>query len=405
MPEGYADKVYTYMGRLAQRSRADGTLTLTVRVGDVVEALEERFTNAALDVKQVLTTTTKLTRETGLRLQTFTGSGQSLDSIFTFEVGVPGTALDTDGDSTKQLAHVVTGATGYTGRYITEILLAKGEQVRSLTGHPDRPNPFGDAVELLPFNFDDPGALTRNLEGTDTLFNTYWVRVARGDLTHDRAAANLRTLFGAAKAAGVRRVVHVSITNAAAGSALSYFRCKGEVENALRESGLSYAILRPTLVFGKEDVLLNNIAWMLRRFPLFLVPGSGEYRVQPVCVEDLAKVAVAAGEADEKMEVDAVGPDVLTYDGLVMLVARAVGTSVRLVHVPAAVVMAASRALGMVVRDVVLSRDEVAGLSANLLVSGSDAKPLGKIRLGDWLDEHASGLGRGWANEMARHYR
>ena len=292
MPEGDAARIYSHMRQLAQEAQEAGQTVLTVRVGEVVGALQLGGSNAGLNVGQVLTTKNKLTQETGLRLEGYTGSGSSLDSTFTFAVvasvrRLPGTLL-----STRPATHIVTGATGYTGRYITHILLERGDRVRSLTGHPDRPNPFGDAVDTLPYNFDDPDALTRSLEGTDTLFNTYWVRVAHRGLTHDRAASNLRTLFRAAEAAGVRRVVHISITNADADSPLSYFRCKGQVENALRASSLSHAILRPTLVFGKEDILLNNITWMLRRFPVFFIPGSGQYRVQPVCVEDLARLAV-----------------------------------------------------------------------------------------------------------------
>ena len=275
MPDGYADRVYAHMRGLAHEARSDSKSTLTVRIGDIVDALEVRFANAALDVGQVLKTTSKLTDETTLRLQSHTGSGYSLDSTFTFEVPLSQTAVVSSATRTSTTStHVVTGATGYTGRYITRLLLERGNRVRSLTGHPERPNPFGEAVETLPFNFDDPGRPgSQPGKATDTLFNTYWVRVAHRGLTHDRAASNLRTLFGAAKAAGVRRVVHVSITNADASSPLSYFRCKGLVENALRESGLSHAILRPTLVFGKEDILLNNIAWMLRRFPIFFIPG------------------------------------------------------------------------------------------------------------------------------------
>ncbi len=301
--------------------------------------------------------------------------------------------------------HVVTGATGYTGRYITRILLERGDKVRSLTGHPDRPNPFGKAVEFRPFNFDDRAALARSLEGADTLFNTYWVRVARKGLTHQRAARNLRTLFAAAEAAGVRRVVHISITHADADSGLSYFGGKGIVENSLKASPLSYAILRPTLVFGKEDVLLNNIAWMLRRFPVFFIPGSGKCRVQPVCVEDLARLAVEMGDGDDNAEVDAVGPDVFTYKDMVRLVREKTRTSARLVHVPAPVVMLAGSLLGLMLRDVVLSRDEIAGLAANLLVSDSNGPAPGRIRLANWLEEHGPELGRRYASEMARHYR
>ena len=197
---------------------------------------------------------------------------------------------------TEPATYVVTGASGYTGRYIARRLLDRGAAVRTLTGRPERPGHFGSRVEAHPYSFHDPGALTRSLEGVDTLFNTYWIRFAKGGLTHDVAARNSDTLFRAARAAGVRRVVHVSITNAALDSALPYFRGKALVERALKTTGLSHAILKPAIIFGREDILLNNIAWLLRRFPVHPIVGSGEYRVQPVFVEDLADLAVRAAD-------------------------------------------------------------------------------------------------------------
>ena len=301
--------------------------------------------------------------------------------------------------------HAVTGAAGYTGKYIARLLLERGDEVRSLTGHPDRPNPFDRPVETVPFAFDDPDALARSLAGADTLFNTYWIRIARGDMTHERAAKNLRALFAAAQAAGVRRVVHVSITNAALDSPLPYFRGKATVEKSLRESGLSYAILKPTMVFGREDILLNNMAWMLRRFPVFPIPGAGEYRLQPICVEDLARLAVELGDGDDDVEIDAVGPDVFTYAELARLLARKTGASCSLLHMSPAMAMIGARLLGVALRDVVLSQDELAGLTGDLLVSKSGDPPPGETRLADWLDENADRLGARYASEMERHYR
>ncbi len=205
--------------------------------------------------------------------------------------------------------------------------------MRSLTGHPNRASPFDDRVTAHPYSFDDSDALGHTLEGADTLFTTYWIRFAKGNLTHDRAAENLRILFGAAKRAGIRRVVHISITNASECSPLSYFRGKAVVERALRESGLSYAIVKPAIIFGREDILINNIAWMLRRFPLHPIFGSGDYEVQPIFVEDMADLAVRLGAGDDCVEVDAVGSEVFGYEELVRLIAEKIGTRARLVHI------------------------------------------------------------------------
>ena len=219
------------------------------------------------------------------------------------------------------------------------------------------------------------------------------------------AVRNSMALFDAAAKAGVRRIVHVSITNASVESPLPYFRGKALVERALRETGVSHAILRPTIIFGREDILLNNIAWALRRFPLHPIPGRGDYPVQPIYVEDLAGLAVEAGAGDDDVEIDAVGPDVMTYKEMVGLVASKVGSAAKLVGVPAWLALALARIAGQVVGDVVLTREEVDGLTAGLLVSKSGAPPMGTTRLTDWLEDNADGLGVQYANELARHYR
>ncbi len=125
------------------------------------------------------------------------------------------------------------------------------------------PNRFGKRLSTSPFNFDNPAALARTLEGADTLFNTYWIRFAHGGINHDTAVENLMTLISAAEDAGVRRIVHLSITNATLDSPLPCSRGKARVEDAICQSSMSHAILRPTVIFGREDILQNNIAWML----------------------------------------------------------------------------------------------------------------------------------------------
>jgi len=298
--------------------------------------------------------------------------------------------------------NVVTGAFSYTGKYITQRLLSMGKRVRTLTGHPNRQNPFGEQVTVSPFNFDDPAELTKSLRGATTLYNTYWVRFSHGRVTFDEAVENTKALIKAAGEAGVRRIAHLSITNALEDSPLPYFRGKGLLENAVIHSGLSFAIIRPTVIFGAEDILINNIAWLLRRFPVFAVPGSGGYRVQPVFVEDVAEIAVNAAHRDEDVIVDAVGPDTYTFDELVRLIADKIRSKARIVHLSPALALFLSRMAGYLVKDVMLTRDEVEGLMANLLVS--DGPPTGQTRLSDWLDENAGSVGVKYASELSRHY-
>ncbi len=299
--------------------------------------------------------------------------------------------------------NVITGAFGYTGKYITRRLLAMGKRIKTLTGHPDRPNPFGDQVSVAPFDFDNPRELAKSLQGATTLYNTYWVRFSHGQVTFEKAVENTRTLIKAAEEAGVRRIVHVSITNASETSPLPYFRGKGLLEMAIIQSRLSYAIIRPTVIFGTEDILINNIAWLLRRFPLFVVPGAGDYRLQPIFVEDMAEIVANAGQQDGNIIVDAVGPDIFTFDELVRLITEKIHSSARIIHLSPALALTLSRLIGYVVNDVILTRDEVEGLMANLLVS--NAPPTGRTRISTWLEQNSTRVGASYASELSRHYR
>ena len=302
--------------------------------------------------------------------------------------------------------HTVTGATGYTGRYITQLLLQQGHRVQSITGHSERANPFGDQVPLHPFNFDRPDLLTETLRGTDTLFNTYWIRVDHGGRTHQECVRQTRVMFQAARDAGVRRIVHISITNPDPDSDLPYFRGKGQLEQDLRQlEGVSHAILRPTVLYSAEDILLNNIAWTLRKFPAVFLPGRGEYGIQPVFVEDLADLAVGCAQQEENVEIDAVGPEVFTYAGMVRLVREKTGARCAVLPMFKPATYAAGRVLGLLLGDIVLTMDEVRGLSRGLLVSKSEETPPCPTRLTEWLDRNAGELGQRYASEVRRHYR
>lgn len=296
----------------------------------------------------------------------------------------------------------VTGAFSYTGKYITRRLLAAGRQVITLTGHPNRPNEFKGQVQAFPYDFAHPDRLAETLCGVDTLYNTYWVRFDHGQATYGGAVENTQTLFRAARQAGVRRVVHVSITNPSLASPLPYFQGKAVLEQALQNSGLAYAILRPTVIYSLEDILINNIAYLLRTFPLFAIPGDGAYKLQPVYVEDMADLAVEAGRSAQNIIQDIVGPEIFSFNELVALIAATVERRPWVVHLPPALTVGLARLIGWRQRDVTLTWQEYLGLSASLLVSS--APPLGRTRLSAWLADHANQVGRQYASELARHY-
>ena len=297
---------------------------------------------------------------------------------------------------------VVTGAFSYTGRYVSQRLLDDGVRVKTLTGHPNRGDPFGGRVEAAPLDFSDPDGLHRSMQGADVLYNTYWVRFERGRTTFDRAVENSSVLFEAAAKAGINRIVHISVSNASSGSRLPYFKGKGQVEESLKGLGVPYAIIRPTLTFGRGDLLLNNMAWALRRFPFFPICGNGNYPVQPIYAGDLADQAVAAASQAGNSVSDAAGPETLSFEALLRLIASSIEAPCRLVHTPPSLGLTLTRLVGLTMRDVVLTRDEVDGLMAGLLTS--DAAPTGTTALSSWLEDNAQHLGRRYASEVNRHF-
>jgi uncharacterized protein YbjT (DUF2867 family) len=296
----------------------------------------------------------------------------------------------------------VTGAFSYSGKYITRRLLSQGHTVITLTNHPDRPDPFGGKVAAFPLDFDESN-LSRILDGVELLYNTYWVRFDWRGNTQERAVANTQNLVKSARQAGVHRLVHISITNPSLDSPLPYFSGKAKNEQIVIESGISYAILRPTVLFGTEDILINNIAFLLRRFPFFMQIGDGKYKLQPIYVDDLAELAFETGMMHENLTWDAVGPDVFTFDELVNLIAARIGHPARLIHVAPGLALAAAQFLSPFVGDVLLTPEEVSGLMAGLLVSNKP--PRVKTRLADWLEANNGTVGVKYASELARHYK
>lgn len=296
--------------------------------------------------------------------------------------------------------HAVTGAYGYSGKYIAQRLLNAGKTVVTLTNSLNRANLFGDQIKALPFHFDRPDLLAEQLKGVAVLYNTYWVRFNHRLFKHSDAVKNTLVLFDAAKKAGVQRIVHVSITNPSEDSPLEYFRGKAVLEKALIESGVSHAILRPAVLFGKEDILINNIAWMLRRLPVFGMFGDGRYRLQPIYVDDLAAIAVEQGNRRDNVVINAIGPETFTYRELATRIGQLIGKKRPILPVPPWLGYIAGWVLGKMVGDVVVTKDEIAGLMSNLLYV--DAPPAGTTALTDWVASHADSLGRQYASELAR---
>ncbi|MDR0339075.1 MAG: NAD(P)H-binding protein [Desulfovibrio sp.] len=298
-------------------------------------------------------------------------------------------------------AHAVTGAFGFSGKYLARRLLDAGERVVTLTNSPQRPDPFAGAVEARPLDFGDVKALSASLADVSVLYNTYWVRFKHPRFSYTQAVRNTLTLLEAARAAGVERVVHVSIANADTESPWDYFSAKGHLEKALAASGLNYAVLRPAVLFGPEDILINNIAWALRRFPVFGLFGDGEYFIRPIHVDDMAALMAEQGKSREIATVNALGPEDLRYKDIVALIADALGKKRRYVRLSPKAALMACKAIGLLVDDVFVSEDEITALMAGMLhVPGAEAA--GGAALSTWVREQSADIGRVYHAEMDR---
>jgi uncharacterized protein YbjT (DUF2867 family) len=297
----------------------------------------------------------------------------------------------------------ITGAFGFTGRALAERLLIDGRDLVTLSRRSGDGDPLLDRLRVEPFDTDRPDRLVASLEGVDTLFNTFWIRFPRGAMTYERAVAQSAVLVAAAREAGIRRIVHVSVVNAAPDGPTPYVRAKAALEAIVRSSGLEWVIVRPTLTYGPGDILINNLAWALRRLPVYGLPGLGRYTVQPVHVDDVARICAEAATMESGQTIDAAGPEILRYCDLVSMVREAIGSRSIVLPMPPALVLVAARLLGPVVRDVVLTRDEVRELTSSFLTSMQPAR--GTTRISEWLPANAASLGRAWASELDRNYR
>jgi NADH dehydrogenase len=201
----------------------------------------------------------------------------------------------------------------------------------------------------------------------------------------------------------VRRIVHISIANPAIDSPLPYYRGKGLVERALAETAVPYSIVRPTWIFGGErrDVLANNIAWILRHMQVFALPAAGATRCSPSMSRTSRGSASRPPTADPTSSLTPPARRRLPSTNYVQGVRRALRRRAPIIHVPPVIMAHAARALGLLLRDVVLTPDEISGLTSGLLVSHQE--PLGRIAFSEWLAAHSGSIGCAYANELERH--
>lgn len=302
--------------------------------------------------------------------------------------------------STKNI--MITGAFSFSGKYVAKRLLEKNYSLHTLTNHPDTNSPMVNAISINPLDFNDTDQLKKSLEGMDILINTYWIRFPYGNMTYEKAVENTKLLFDLSKKQGVKRIVHISISNPSLSSDLPYFKGKAELEQHLKRLGISYSIIRPTVIFGDEGILINNIAFIIKTFPFFAVMGDGDYQLQPIYVEDLAQLIVQAVESDENQLLDAIGPEVYTFDSLIQVIAQRLNKFIHIFHVSPGLAYFFTKILGWFVSDVIITKDEIKGLMNNLLVSADP--PTGTTKLSDWIEQNKDQLGKHYQSELKRHF-
>ncbi len=230
---------------------------------------------------------------------------------------------------------LVAGGTGFIGRAVVSGLRREGHEVRVLTRGSRGGNPFvhDRGVTLVTGDVRDAGSLTDAMQGVDTIvgavqFPGHPVEVPRKDLTYDEYdRKGTENLVSAGKKAGVTRFVYLSGAGVGQGKTEEWFVAKDKAEAAVRGSGMSWTIIRPSWVYGPRDRSLNRFASFARMLPFVPLTGSGKNRVRPVHVDDVATVVALALKlpAAENQVFEVGGPQLLSMRQIVHTMLEVMG--------------------------------------------------------------------------------
>jgi uncharacterized protein YbjT (DUF2867 family) len=261
----------------------------------------------------------------------------------------------------------VFGGTGFLGRRVVRHLLAHNVEVRAASRHPERTasifEPGTPGPHAIRADIHTELEVAAALDGCYGVVNAVSLYVERGRNTfravHIDAATRVARV---AREAGVEHLAHISGIGADAESTSRYIRARGAGEQAVQRAFANTTLIRPSVMFGPDDAFLTTLVKMVRLLPVLPIFGSGETRLQPVYVEDVAEGVTRAmlnGPAPRPSCYEFGGPQIYTYEGLLRTVARTVGARPKLVPMPFALWHAIAR-IAEYVPGAPLTRDQIA---------------------------------------------
>jgi len=272
---------------------------------------------------------------------------------------------------------LVTGGTGFVGGHVVRALRDAGRRVRVLVRDPGAAGPLVElGCELVEGDMTEPETLGRALDGVACVVHLVAIRQGKDEQFERIMSRGTRDLVDAARGAGVGRFVHMSAlgTNEETKDLVPYYRAKWEMEQAVQGSGLPYVVFRPSFVFGADGGILPTFRRIARLAPVTPITGTGEQRIQPIWVDDVAAYFARAVELEDATNrtFELGGPDVVDWNELWARLKRALGVKRPSIHLPMAFMRANALVTERLPGDVPLTRDLLKMMEAGDNVAAND---------------------------------